>query len=72
MNNMNEQLRKFERDSGLEIFGLGARRDIWEAAMEKYAELIVKECASQIDVYKMMNLDSNFYSSMLRKHFGIE
>jgi hypothetical protein len=72
MNNMNERLREFERDSGLEIFGLGARRDMWEAAMGKYAELIVKECAGQIDVYKMMKLDSNFYSSMLRKHFGIE
>jgi hypothetical protein len=36
------------------------------------AELIVKECAQQLDVYKMMKLDSSFYSSMLRQHFGIE
>jgi len=36
------------------------------------AELIVKECAQQIDMYKAMKLDSNFYSSMLRHHFGIE
>lgn len=36
------------------------------------AELIVKECAQQLDVYKMMKLDSSFYSSMLRQHFGIK
>jgi hypothetical protein len=42
---MNTQLRQFEKQSGLEIFGLGAKRHIWEAALEKYAELIVKECA---------------------------
>ena len=38
---------------------------------EKFVELIVKECAQQIDVYKMMKLDSNFYGSMLRSHFGV-
>ena len=38
---------------------------------EKFAELIVGECAQQIDVYKMMKLDSNFYGSMLRSHFGV-
>lgn len=43
MNSMNERLREFERASGLEIYGLGARRIPWEAALEKYAELIIKE-----------------------------
>ncbi len=42
---MNERLRQFERASGLDIFGLGARRDKWEAALEKYAELVAKDCA---------------------------
>jgi hypothetical protein len=41
---VNERLRQFEKESKLEIFGLGARRDIWEKALEKYAELIVREC----------------------------
>jgi hypothetical protein len=40
---MNERLRQFERESKLEIFGLGAKRIPWEAALEKFAELIVKE-----------------------------
>lgn len=42
---MNKRLRQFEKESKLEIFGLGARRDIWEAALEKYAELVAKDCA---------------------------
>ena len=42
-----------------------------DAFAEKFAELIVRECVQQIDVYKMMKLDSNFYGSMLRSHFGV-
>jgi hypothetical protein len=41
---MNKQLRQFEKESKLEIFGLGAKRHLWEAALEKYAELIIREC----------------------------
>ena len=29
---MNDKLRQFERASGLEIYGLGAKRIPWEAA----------------------------------------
>ena len=43
MNNMLERLRHFEKESKLEIYGLGAKRVPWEAALEKYAELIIKE-----------------------------
>jgi hypothetical protein len=42
---MNKLLRQFEKESGLEIYGLGKDRAKWEAALEKYAELIVQECA---------------------------
>ena len=41
---MNKKLRQFEKESKLEIFGLGKDRVKWEAALEKFAELIVKEC----------------------------
>ena len=44
---MNERLRQFEKESKLEIFGLGARREVWEKALEKYAELIVRECMKE-------------------------
>jgi hypothetical protein len=41
---MNKRLREFEKESKLEIFGLGARREKWEAALEKYAQLIIQDC----------------------------
>jgi hypothetical protein len=68
---MHDKLRKFERDSGIEIFGLGAKRHLWEAALEKYAELIVQECAR---VY--WNIDNGEthteYVEALKQHFGVE
>lgn len=46
---MNERLREFEKLSGLEIYGLGAKRIPWEAALEKYAELVVQECIDTVE-----------------------
>jgi hypothetical protein len=40
---MNEQLRQFERESHIDVYGLGKDRVKWEAALEKFAELIVAE-----------------------------
>jgi len=68
---MNERLRQFERESKLEIFGLGARRDKWEAALEKYAELIVKEC---MEINKQ-ELSFTAFERLMNKykdHFGVE
>lgn len=76
---MNKQLRQFEKESKLEIFGLGSRREIWEAALEKYAELIVLECVNAVmdgtkegDHYAMRieNHFDNGTGGVL--HFGVE
>lgn len=56
---MNEKLRQFERESKLEIFGLGAKRVPWEAALEKFAELIVKECAKEAFEFWCNQVDCN-------------
>ena len=61
------RIREFEKESGLEIYALGARRDKWEHCMEKFAELIVKEC--------MSNLYLNGYDdamNQIKQHFGVE
>ena len=80
---MNPQLRQFEKESKLEIFGLGAKRHIWEAALEKYAELIVQECA-QIAVFKdsgtvatadvagHMAAGRSMAARLIKEHFGVE
>lgn len=48
---MNNKIREFEKSSKLEIFGLGARREIWEKALEKYAELIVEDIMENLSFH---------------------
>ena len=40
---MNNNIRNFAKESHLDLYGLGLDRAKWEAAMEKFAELIVCE-----------------------------
>ena len=40
---MNNNIRNFAKESHLDLYGLGLDRAKWEAAMEKFAELIVRE-----------------------------
>ena len=68
---MNKRLREFEKESKLEIFGLGARREIWEKALAKYAELVIKDC---IEINKQ-ELSFTAFERLMSKyqdHFGIE
>jgi hypothetical protein len=74
---MNNRLRQFERESGLEIFGLGARRDKWERAMAKYAELIVRECCLALWTEECHTSDLAFdevkrNATKIKEHFGID
>ena len=69
---MNKLIRQFEQESGLEIYGLGARRDKWEACLEKYAELIVKECIIKIEEAAEDSPELYGVALDLMDHFGIE
>ena len=73
---MNELIRKFERESGIELYGLGLDRAKWQDKLEKFAELIVDECC-----LKLVNMDEktkgnhNYYKHaaiQIKKHFGSE
>jgi len=65
---MNKRLRDFEKESGLDIYGLGARRDKWEKALEKYAELVVKECIAILDE----DDGATHHRELLLEHFGVK
>lgn len=65
---MNERLRQFERESKLEIYGLGAKRIPWEAALEKYAELIVRECV----LISQTSTDGFSAGQRMEEHFGVK
>jgi hypothetical protein len=63
---MNKRLRQFEKESKLEIFGLGAKRHIWETALERYAELIVNECAEIADKAEPYKAND-----LIKQHFAV-
>ena len=70
---MKELIRKFEKESGLEIYGLGARREKWEHTMEKFAELVVKECVSICKDNERPNLYGvREVEEAIKQHFGVE
>jgi len=41
---MNLQIRTLERQSGIDVYGLGKDRDKWESSLEKFAKLTVEDC----------------------------
>ena len=70
MNNLHPKLRAFERESKLEIFGLGAKRIPWEAALEKYAELIVEEMLQICKDHP--GWSGRMIGEQIKQHFGVE
>ena len=63
-----DQFREFERASGIEIYGLGKDRVKWEATLERYRELIVREC---MEVVARKCASPTAYNALI-EHFGVE
>jgi hypothetical protein len=43
---VNELIRKFERISHIDVYGLGTDREKWELTLEKFTHIIADHCAS--------------------------
>ena len=72
---MNQRIKQFERDSGLEIYGLGQDRVKWKSVVEKFAQLIVQECAKVIleTPVKYTEIDiMHIIRDNVKVHFGVE
>ena len=70
---MNNNIRNFAKESHLDLYGLGLDRAKWEAAMEKFAELIVRECASRVDnILREKKDGGGTMGDEIREHFGVE
>ena len=66
---MNKRIREIEKLSGLDIYGLGAKRDRWERTIEKFAELIIQDC----DRYARSTWEHGpLLGSDLKRLFGFE
>lgn len=66
------RIREFEKQSGLEIYGLGARRDRWEATMEKFTLLVVAECGQALNPMLRDMISRGQGVELINKHFGVE
>lgn len=67
---MNERIREFEKLSGLEVYGLGARREYWDRCTKKFAELIVKEVLQTCEDHP--GWSGRMIGEQIKQHFGVE
>ena len=66
---MNERIRQFERESHIDVYGLGLDRAKWETSLEKFAELIVRECADVGSKFSQAHPEDICYQ--IKRHFGV-
>lgn len=52
---MNKQIRELERQSGIDVYGLGRDRVKWELALETYSQMLVRECILTIQLKIVRN-----------------
>ena len=64
---MNERIKELVRESNLDVYGLGKERYKWEYTVEKFAELIVRECANVAAEHDALDIYEE-----IREHFGVE
>jgi len=70
---MNERIRKFERESHIDVYALGKDRDKWEKILSKFAELIVRDCIAIVNNHKMrMDSGPTHIIEDIKQHFGVE
>jgi hypothetical protein len=73
---MNERIRELVRESNLDVYGLGKERYRWEYTVEKFAELIVKECCQIVLECSITgsNNERDFMVTVreIKQHFGVE
>jgi hypothetical protein len=67
---MNERIRTFERESHIDVYALGLDRVKWEATLEKFVDMIVQECAGQVDW--ILAEGGRTQGDLIREHFGVE
>jgi hypothetical protein len=72
---MNKLIREFEKSSGLDVYGLGAKRVPWEATLERFTALIVRDCIEVANKNRTgMEIKTNTHltADAIKEHFGVE
>ena len=66
---MNERIQELAEQAGLESFYV--EYSPWQVEFEKFAELIVRECAG-VELYWLGEQDRKSLAEKIKQHFGIE
>jgi hypothetical protein len=69
---MNERIKELVRESHLDVYGLGKERYKWEYTVEKFAELIVRECMNVVDPGQNQVIARFQARQWLAEHFGVK
>jgi hypothetical protein len=65
---MNERIRELAKEANCIIDGMG----YGEGNLEKFAELIVKECLEWCDAHATINGTAQQIRDSIKNHFGVE
>jgi hypothetical protein len=69
---MNKLIREFEKASGLDVYGLGAKRDPWEATLERFTALIVARVLDEVEQRAYYTGDRNWSDELDRPWVELE
>jgi hypothetical protein len=76
---MNERIKKLAEQAGIDFFNSTDPEyfgrvycEGWLEQQQKFAELIVKECADRCLAMAYVNPGPHQYAATIKKHFGVE
>lgn len=69
---MNERIREFEKASGLDVYGLGAKTVSWEATLERFTALIVARVLDEVEQRAYYTGDRNWSNELDRPWVELE
>ena len=69
---MHKLIREFEKASGLDVYGLGAKRDPWEATLERFTALIVARVLDEVEQRAYYTGDRNWSDELDRPWVELE
>jgi hypothetical protein len=69
---MNKLIQEFEKASGLDVYGLGAKRVPWEATLERFTALIVARVLDEVEQRASYTGDRNWSDELDRPWVELE
>lgn len=67
---MHSKLKKLAEQAVVEVKNLDGTEYVF--SKEKFAELIVEECAGMVDSYVAMKVDPNMLGPLIKMSFGVD